>query len=171
MVCILHSIPTSPWVNIFMDFVLGLPRSKGSRGSIFVVVDRFSNMANFIPFHSKMAHFIIFHSKMAHFITFRKVDDACHGPIFSLGRDSKFLKFLGNFWRTLYNGKIESVNRTLPKLLRCFVKKGFEILGRMTIEFSYNRIVNSTTHSPLSWCLVLIHYPHLICCLYLIFLL
>jgi len=44
-------MPKKSWVDIFMNFILGLPRSKRGRDSIFMVVDRFSNMIYFISCH------------------------------------------------------------------------------------------------------------------------
>jgi hypothetical protein len=43
------SIPKWKWGNICMDFIVGLPRTSRGYNSIWVVVDRLTKSAHFIP--------------------------------------------------------------------------------------------------------------------------
>jgi hypothetical protein len=51
-------VPSIAWEHISMDFVLGLPRTKRGRHSIFLV-NCFSKMAYFIQCHKSNVLFIL----------------------------------------------------------------------------------------------------------------
>jgi hypothetical protein len=151
-------IPHVPWEDISMDFVLALPRSKRGRDSIFVVVDRFSKMADFIPCHKCDGA-----SHVAD-LFFREI--VClHGVPKTIVSDQD-TKFLSYFWKTLWaklgtnllfsttchpqtDGQTEVVNHTLSTMLRAVLKKNLKLWEDCLphVEFAYNMVVYSTTNS------------------------
>ncbi|WVZ70642.1 hypothetical protein U9M48_019290 [Paspalum notatum var. saurae] len=139
-------VPTSPWLDISMDFVLGLPRTKKGRDSIFVVVDRFSKMAHFIPCHKTDDA-----SNVAE-LFFREII-RLHGiPNTIVSRSSLWNK-LGTkllFSTTCHprtDGQTEVVNRTLSTMLRAVLDKNLKRWEDCLphVEFAYNRATHSST--------------------------
>ena len=149
-------VPSCPWQDLSMDFVLGLPRTQRKHDSIFVVVDRFSKMAHFLPCNqsydaSKVAKLFLDEIVRIHGLPKTIVSD----------RDVRFTSY---FWKTLWHmlgtklkfstayhpqtdGQTEVVNRSLGSLLRCLVGeniKNWDLLLPKA-EFAYNSSVNRTT--------------------------
>ena len=43
-------IPNGPWEDMSIDFIVSLHRTQRGKDAIMVLVDRFLNMAHFIPY-------------------------------------------------------------------------------------------------------------------------
>ena len=153
-------IPDSPWQEVSLDFILGLPRTRCQLDAILVVVDRFT--------------------KMAHFVACSKTTDAAHtarlffneivrlhGVLRSIISD-RDVRFTSTFWKALWHlmgttlqfstafhpqtdGQTEVTNRLLGNLLCCLIQENAatweELLPRA--EFAYNSSSHQATgYSP-----------------------
>jgi hypothetical protein len=142
-------IPEWKCQNIAMDFVVGLPRSPCGKDAIWVVIDRLTKMAHFIPMkQTNSATYLV--------PLYIKEVVRLHGVSKSIvsDRDSKFVS---KFWQSLHNpmgtkldlsvafhpqidGQSEHTIQTLEDMLCACVlsRKGNWEDHLVVAEFAYN---------------------------------
>ncbi|GJW93306.1 putative reverse transcriptase domain-containing protein [Tanacetum coccineum] len=142
-------IPEWKWEHIAMDFVMGLLRTSSGYDSIWVIVDRLTKSAHFVPMKKtdgmeKLTRLYLKEIIYRHGISFSIISD----------RDSRFAF---GFWRSLQNalgtnlnmctayypetdGQSERIIQTLKDMLRACVIDFSGCWDRHLplVEFSYN---------------------------------
>jgi hypothetical protein len=91
----LLEIPEWKWEHITMDFVVGLPRSPRGRDAIWVVVDRLTKFARFIPMKTTDSTLELVPLYMKEVIRLHSVPKSIVSD-----RDSKFVS---KFWESLHS--------------------------------------------------------------------
>eukprot|EP00253_Pinus_taeda_P019019 PITA_19019 len=149
-------VPEWKWEAISMDFITRLPKTKRNNDSIFVVVDKLSKAAHFIPVQSTYRATQIAHIFMQNIFRL-------HGLPKNIISD-RDVKFTSTFWKTLFaelgtqlnfstayhpqtDGQTERVNQMIEDMLRAYVMqqptKWEDYLH--LVEFAYNNGYHTST--------------------------
>lgn len=142
-------IPEWKWKQVGMDFITGLPRTQSGYDSIWVIVDRLTKVAHFIPVKTTYSS-----NKLAELYLARIV--CLHGVPKSIVSD-RGSQFTSRFWEGLHevlgtrlnfstayhpqtDGQTERVNQILEDMLRaCALDYGDSWDKNLPYaEFSYN---------------------------------
>jgi transposase InsO family protein len=142
-------IPQWKWEEISMDFLVGLPTMQYGYDSIWVIIDRFSKVAHFIPVKTMYKG-----AKLAELYITRIV--CLHGVPKKIVSD-RGTQFTSRFWEKLHeamdtrlnfslayhpqtNGQAERENQILEDMLRACASKDSKSWDKCLpyAEFSYN---------------------------------
>jgi hypothetical protein len=142
-------IPTWKWEDISMDFIVGLPRTAKGYDSIWVIVDRLTKIAHFLPvktYYLVLTYEELYIARILSLHGIPKTIVSDRGP-----------QFVSKFWEELHkslgtkllhssayhpqtSGQTERVNQILEDMLRAcvleFPQKWDDCLP--LAEFSYN---------------------------------
>lgn len=148
-------IPCRPWSSVSMDFITDLPPSN-SFDSIFVVVDRLTKMAHFIPCKKTSSSEDTARLFLDNVYRYHGLPD----DIVS----DRGTQFVSKFWRSLFealkvdiklssafhpqtDGQTERVNQVLEQYLRCSVNyQQDDWTAYLSLaEFAYNNSVHAST--------------------------
>jgi len=157
------SIPEGRWQDITMDLLVDLPKTARGYDAIFVVVDRLTKRAHFIPTVTKvtaqgLARLFVDNIFKLHGMPQRIVSD----------RDPRFMSA---FWRSFFNilstelrpssafhpqtdGQTERVNRIIVAMMRNYLKhaqKDWDEWLAM-LEFAYNDAEQESIHMTPFYC-------------------
>ena len=142
-------IPEWKWEDVGMDFIVGLPRTQKGYDSIWVIVDRLTKVAHFIPVKTTYSG-----AKLAELYMERIV--CLHGVPKKIVSD-RGTQFTSHFWQKLHesmdtklnfssayhpqtDGQTERTNQILEDMLRaCALQYGTSWDKSLPyVEFSYN---------------------------------
>jgi hypothetical protein len=149
-------IPVWKWGDISMDFVVGLPRTPKGNDSVWVIVDRLTKVAHFVPVKTryateKLADLYVEHILRLHGAPRSIVSDL--GPQFVAKFWNSFHQLLGTTlsYSTAFHpqtdGQTKRVNQVLEDMLRACVLT-YDIDWESSLlfaEFSYNNKASDGT--------------------------
>ena len=149
------SVPSWKWDDISMDFIVGLPNTSRHHDSIWVIVDRLTKVAHFLPVHTTDKA-----QKYAELYIDRIV--CLHGLPRTIVSD-RGAQFVARFWEQLQeslgtklirssayhpqtDGQTERVNQILEDMLRaCAIDCGKNWDKHLSLaEFAYNNSYQSS---------------------------
>ena len=154
-------IPSQPWESISMDFIVKLPRSldpisRASFDSIFVVVDRLTKMAYFIPCNEDMnapefAQLFLQNIFTQHGLPSSIVSD--RGSVFtsnfvrSLCHLAGIQQKMSTAFHPQTDGQTERINQVLEQYLRiyCNYQQDDWVSHLALARFAYNNSEHSST--------------------------